>query len=251
MKLVLIKSIKFWINAFIPRDVPGYTTIVPAGSHAGMTMIPGPQTVAVPIPPRASPWMFFQPVGHIRVGVSDCYLTDQRDFSDDIHAKSRMHSEFRIDFTARVPTMTQWHNCDFTTECDCEDGEVECHQQGKTDRMQFRLLQTNPTLKISLKGAGNNPCAPTSRLFGDIDYEGTILFDPVSRTIEIDTLIDEFPAFEAYATINDGAGTALFREPPPTGNTVMNLPAAADRRIRRKLRDSDGDGIFETLTTPT
>lgn len=67
-----IHSVKFWINAFIPRDVSGYTKPVPGGPHRGKTMIPGPNPV------------------------SDCYLTDQRDFSNDIHAKSRMHSEFRM-----------------------------------------------------------------------------------------------------------------------------------------------------------
>ncbi len=40
---------------------------------------------------------------------------------------------------------------------------------------------------------------------------------------------DQFPVFEAYATIDDGAGLTLFREKPPVGNTVMNLPQSANR----------------------
>jgi hypothetical protein len=33
----VIRSIKFWINAFIPRDIPGYTMTVPKGRYAGHT----------------------------------------------------------------------------------------------------------------------------------------------------------------------------------------------------------------------
>lgn len=96
--------------------------------------------------------------------------------------------------------------------------------------------------------AASNPQAPTSRVFGDIDYHGRITVAPHARSIEIDVWIDAFPAFEAYATINDGAGVQLFREAPPPGNTVMNLPSGANRHIRRRLEDRNGDGIFEKLT---
>jgi len=244
-----IKSIKFWINAFIPRDIPGYTMTVPGGPHAGLTMIPGPQTVEVPIPPRPSPYLFFQPARTVRAGVSDCYLTDQRSFSNDIHAKSRMHSEVKLDFTGSIPILSQWHNCDLTTECDCEDGEVECKKTGSTSRMKFELISTGPPTTIRMDCAANNPCSPTSRLFGDIDYKGLIRLDKATRSISLDIKIDQFPAFEAYATINDGAGVSLFTESPPSGNTVMNLPMPADRPIKCKLEDRDGDGIFETLIT--
>ena len=110
--------------------------------------------------------------------------------------------------------------------------------------MKFVLVRSGPVSEISMKCAGNNPCAPTSRAFGDIDYEGTIQVDLNARSIEIDLKIDQFPAFEAYATINDGAGIILFQESPPSGNTVMNLPGEANRPIKRKLQDLDGDGVF-------
>ncbi|MFL5033374.1 MAG: hypothetical protein ACJ8E1_26215 [Xanthobacteraceae bacterium] len=70
------------------------------------------------------------------------------------------------------------------------------------------------------------------------------------RSLEIDGLIDQFPAFEAYATINDGAAVTLFQIPPPPGNTVMNLPGKANRRVRFRLEDRNGDGIFDAVTRP-
>jgi hypothetical protein len=250
---VPIRSVKFWINAFIPRDIPGYTRVVPAGPHRGLTMIPGPSPV------------------------SDCFLTDQRTFSNNIHAKSRMHAEVKVDVSNPTPTLSQWHNCDYTTECDCEDGDVECLKKGNTSRMSFSLLpnpiqtstssrprtmllpQTtisyptgaprpaNQLIRIRMDCAASNPCSPSSRLFGDIDFTGTIEIDIVQRTIEFNGLLDQFPAFEAYATINDGAGVTMFQESPPTGNTVMNLPGKANRPKRCRLQDSDGDGIFDRL----
>jgi hypothetical protein len=113
---VSIQSIKFWLNAFIPRYIPGYTRPVPAGKHVGKTMIPGPQSTRVPTG---------IPFSTVDVGISDCYLTDQRVFSNDIRAKSRMHSEVKVNFGGTSPTITEFHNCDETTEIDCEDGTVE------------------------------------------------------------------------------------------------------------------------------
>ena len=183
--------------------------------------------------------------------ISDCYHTDQRDFSNHIHASSRMHSEVRVDFSTVGPRMTQWHNCDETVECDCDDGDVECRGTGKTDRMNFRMLPpiSSPTpgigsfpspvmpvsaslITIEMDCKSCNPCAPSSIIAGDIDYEGKILIDRSSRRIECDLKIDAFPAFEAYATINDGAGILMFQVAPPLGNTVLNLPGAAKDRFK-------------------
>lgn len=243
---VAINSMKFWINAFIPLNVTNYTKPIPG--HPGMTMIPGPSFNLL----------------------SDCYHTDQRSFSNNINASSRMHSEVKIDFSGGGQAMTQKHNCDETIECDCEDGDEECKKKGDTKNMNF-IIQPLPnpnlavptpritiptpvlpvsssTITIQMKCAAHNPCAPSSTLGGDIDCEGTIYMDRSARRIECDIKIDSFPAFEAYATINDGAGVMLFQIAPPIGNTVMNLPGPATRAVQVRLEDLDGDGIFEKRT---
>ena len=240
---VQINSVKFWINAFIPLNVSGYTLPVP--SHAGETMIPGP---------GINPF-------------SDCYHTDQRGFSSQIHASSRMHSEAKVDFSRGSPFLTQWHNCDETVECDCEDGDEECREKGSINNMKITLLPpiSSPTpslglfpspvmpvsssiVTLEIKCAAHNPCAPSSTLGGDIDFEGKVFIDRNARRIECDLKIDAFPAFEAYATINDGAGVMMFQIAPPFGNTVMNLPGPATRPVQIRLDDANQDGIFETRT---
>jgi hypothetical protein len=263
--MVPIRSVKFWINAFIPGHIPGYTIVVPAGAHRGKTMIPGPgawnlgvNVHGVPVSAQdLARGLSGQPyrgqtrrVGVDAVGVSDCYLTDQRTFSNQIHAKSRMHSEFRLDLTGPQVRFTQWHHCDETTELDCEDGCVECSKKGATKRMRFEIppgtiRSSMGPITVTMKCAASNPCSPSSRLFGDIDYSGSIVVNVNARRIEIDGLLDQFPAFEAYATINNGAGVALFQLPPPAGNTVMNLPRNANRSIRASLQDTNGNGVFD------
>ncbi len=261
---VPIQSVKFWLNAFIPQHISGYTRAVPGSP--GLTMIPGPQRPI--LTPTGTPL-----IGQTRVEISDCYYTDQRRFSNQIHAKSRMHAEVRVNFTVSPPTITQWHDCDYTTECDCEDGDIECHEKGRTSRMSFTLrpmsvpTTASPTphlmfpspvmvagapktgvAVLDMELAASNPCAPTSRVFGDIDAKGVITIDLASRSIDFNGLIDQFPAFEAYATINDGSGIAMFQIPPPPGNTVMNLPGPPNRPVHCRLEDRDGDGVFETLS---
>jgi Protein of unknown function (DUF3238) len=218
-----INSIKFWINAFIPKMITNYTKNVP--NHTSLTMIPGPAPL------------------------SDCFHTDQRGFSSDIHASSRMHSEVTVNFSASGVTITTWHNCDETVECDCEDGGEECRKKGTTAKMLIKL--TSSTLNeavLSMKCAANNPCSTSSSVIGDIDYEGTIVVNKTTRKISCDLKIDAFPAFESYATINNGAGIKLFQISPPLGNTVMNLPGTAKRVVKCTLEDINGDGVFEKLT---
>src|SRR6266446_3097432 len=62
-----------------PNIIPGYTRPVPGNPI--MTMIPGP----------------------VLVPGSYCYHTDQRDFSSEVDASSRMHSEARIEFRSGGP----------------------------------------------------------------------------------------------------------------------------------------------------
>jgi hypothetical protein len=216
-----LKSMKFWINAFIPRNVPGFTKPVPKGRFAGKTMIPGPTVM------------------------SDCFLTDQRTFSNQIHAKSRMHSEFKVTIGGSKLSFTQRHNCDHTTECDCEDGDQECHKKGAVNRMAFKFpVGPDPSrpMHIDLNGASNNPCHGGSP---DIDYQGVITIDLAIRSIAFNGKLDGFPAFEAYATINDGAGVTMFQKAPKAGNTPWNLVGPANVSVSAKLVDKQQTGRLQ------
>lgn len=196
-----IRTVKVWLNAFIPQTVPGKSIPAP-GPHAGKTMLNGP--------------IF-----------SECYLTDNRSFDSNIHAPSRMHSEIEID-VAGPTEVFQWHNCDETHEIDCKTGAAACTRKGRTSDMSFSHLRgsSGSLIQVDLKGASNNPCYSGSP---DIDYEGTVTINVGARTVELDGKIDQFPAFEMYGTANGGAGVMMFNTMPLPGMDPWNLPGGANR----------------------
>jgi hypothetical protein len=202
-----IDTVKVWLNAFIPRNIPDYTIPAPP-PHDGKTMIRGP----VP-------------------GTTTCYLTDNRYFEPNIRAPSRMHSEIKIDVTSKIPVeVCQFHKCSKTTEINCDTGKVTCEGEGKISGRHFFSLEgtSDRQIYIRLQAGASNPCFPISHYIAKINYEGTIRIDVNSREVEYAGLIDPFPAFEMYATANDGNGVKIFQTMPEKGKTIWNLPRDAN-----------------------
>jgi hypothetical protein len=218
-----IETISFWIRAFIPTHIDGLTVLIP--KHEPLTMIPGP----IPV-------------------ISDCFHTDQRTFSIDKSASSRMYAEATVGFSGSVPNMTSRYRCDATQECDCEDGEIECVQVAGISGMSFTLASTSTdrVAILLLNCAANNPCVTPSPY---INMQGTITIDIGARSVEFDGLVEPFPAFEAYATINHGTPVTLFAVDPLPGNTPWNLLFGANRTVFCRVSDLDGDGTFEVEST--
>lgn len=213
---ISLRSITFWLNAFLPRDILGATTVLRHGAFAGYTAITGPL---------------------------DC-LTDQRNFSHNPAAKSRMHSRVTIDLTQTKATITQVQRCDFTTECDPTTGEVRNQRKASTEQMNFSLVTIEPRIVVCMSCHASNPNASATWAFGDIGYNGQIAIDPAARSLAVDLKISLFPAFEGYAAINDGIPATVFRYTPPTGFRPGRVPSGTNRPIRALLVDRDGDGIF-------
>jgi hypothetical protein len=204
-----IHSITFWLNAFIPRDIAGATVMLREGDYKGL----------------------------MALSASPCYLTDQRNFSNDPRARSRMHSMAKVDLADSEPGLTQHHRCDDLIECDPVSGEVLRQRRGSTSNMQFSLLAIEPTILIRMDCKHNDLLAPLAHGIGEIEYKGTVEIDPAGRTIDIDLMICLFPAFEAYATADGHPGAILFRHAPPAGILTLGPPRGANRRIRSRLDD--------------
>jgi hypothetical protein len=198
-----IETVKIWLNAFIPKYVPGYLNA--PHPFEGKTMIHGP----VPLS-------------------STCYLTDNRAFDPNIRASSRMHSEIKIDVTMRIPVeVYQAHECTETVEIDCDTGEVTCNKPGKViGKRFFDLTGTSDRfIFVNLEVGASNPCFPFSPL---INHKGIIRVDVNSREVYYTGAIDAFPAFEMYASANDGEGVKLFQTMPEKGKTILDLPGDAN-----------------------
>ncbi|MGL4420326.1 MAG: DUF3238 domain-containing protein [Gemmataceae bacterium] len=90
--MVPFRSVMIWANAFIPRDVPGYTRKIDAGDDAGSTVIPDP----------GSNLIFWN--------------TCQRSFSTNVNAESKMQLRFRLDFPHdawehKLDAPSAWQRC--------------------------------------------------------------------------------------------------------------------------------------------
>jgi Domain of unknown function (DUF4157)/Protein of unknown function (DUF3238) len=196
-----IRTVKLWLNAFIPATVPG-KTIPAVGPHAGKTMLNGP--------------IF-----------SQCYLTDNRGFDAAIHAPSRIHAEIEIDVSGPSETF-HWADCSETHEIHCKTGAGVCTKKGPTAGITFSKPRGSAAslIEVDMVGASNNPCYSGSP---DIDYEGTARIDVPGRTVTFDGKIDDFPAFEMYATADGGAGSPLFTTMPVAGKDPWDLPGKAAR----------------------
>jgi hypothetical protein len=207
--LLRIHSISFWLNTFIPRDIIGATTMLRGGEYKG--------SIALSKPP--------------------CYLTDQRNFSNDLRASSRMHSFVKVDLTTSQPVLTQRHRCDDLIQCDPATGEVLSKHRVGTSNMTFSLEAISPTILIQMACRYGGSIPRHGYGIGEIEYKGTIEISAAPRSIDIDLMICLFPAFEGYAAIGDGIGTVLFRHAPPAGILALGPPRGAKRRIRARLDD--------------
>jgi hypothetical protein len=245
--------VTFWLNAFIPRDVPGYTRSITRGRHAGKTAVPLPG-IARLNPLNWKDW-------------DAGYLTDQRGFSGNAMDSCRMQSLIEFDLSGTVPTIRrQLHRTSGTTEVDMDTGaQLGFDKADMSGCRFFPLTAHSPTpgvargsqqYRIPFGGTTtvnyptNSPPAATTyktRLVAaagdplvsaaaDINYVGVIELVPDPDrpgrcSLSFEGHIDEFPAYDCYAKTGSTTKT-VFTNAPPTGHTVTDLLGAANRSVR-------------------
>ena len=199
-KTPLPQKIKFWMNSFIPDTVDGGTTVA-KGKYKGKTMFPGP--------------LFF----------SDCFLSDSRGFSTAIAASSRIHLELDANLSSKSWTFAAPRSSG-TAEIDCEDNDVECEAVAKPNAKGYagvpiQLPGVGPQfMQFSFSATASDPCVTAAP---DIDMNGIVSINPTARLVGFIGMIEPFPAFEAYVTIDGGAPQELFTSPVSPGSSVWSL----------------------------
>ncbi len=229
--LQAVRSLRVWVNAFIPAHVPGYTDALTTGPDAGKTVLYG--------------------LGDEK----EAYLTDQRMFSSALDASSQMHSEVLVDFLSSPAKITQWHACDFSTPLRDAEGAEARHHAADVSRMRIAMA-TQRTLSahrdvaraigvlprrmdasadeiyLHFAAAATPACEKMAAHFGDITFEGVAIFDPQRAALEFHGEVHRFPAFEMYASVNEAAATAVFRLSPPRGARSLHRAGAGRRPIK-------------------
>ena len=185
MKLRLL----IWINAFIPRDVPGYTETIAVGAHAGKTAVP------LPGPARLNP---------MKVRSEEMrHLTDQRTFSNSPTCERATRSLAEMDFdtklksaTALRPSLGHPARRKSTLALACRRispkavsrvAEVAANDAGPAVIERRGVLvpsqgwrRSTPVSGGADQRMGNQRCRAGGRPFGlpaaDIDYQGALRF---------------------------------------------------------------------------
>ena len=203
-----LDSITFWINAFIPNSVcdkKGDTYAI---------------TVPAPLPRY--------------------FAGDQREFSDDIAASARMHSEVTIvGLAGDSPSIdSERQVCGTSTEVD-SDGNVLATATAATDRMHFFNLRGSQTTdpnggvidgipgSVQIDVAGS-AALPLLAMAPDIDYSGTLIIDRAEGNVLFKGAANHFPAFEMYFKANDGP-TAMLAQISPV--SPIDLMGEEDSKI--------------------
>jgi hypothetical protein len=223
-----IKTVKVWIKAFIPGKIDGYTLTVPKGPYAGQTVIPG-------LPPKVPPHPF----------ITTGFRTDQRGFDNSFSASARMTSSIEINTQTMqaIPSDEGYHRIGETVEVDMQTGLMTCSDKASSEDMRFDTIAVNSnsrTFITNITGAAKNPCVWPSP---DIDYVGKITIEINSNvsgdtaTVSFKGYIDEFPAFEMYASVNGKPGQAIFQSNPAPGwKKVWGLVGPANRSVIRTIQ---------------
>ena len=225
-----MRSLRVWINAFIPGHVPDYTDQLSTGPHAGKTVLYG------------------------LAGSKEAYLTDQRMFSSALDAASQLHSEALIDFMASPAKLSQWHECDFAMPLG-EGGEPPAAPPADVSRMAITMatVQTLSTHQAIARAVGMLPrrlnasahelylyfsakATPSSEAlaahFGDLAYEGVAIIDPQRGSLDFSGNVHRFPAYEMYASVNEGPAVAVFRVSPPRGGDALHRVGPGMRQVK-------------------
>lgn len=144
-----------------------------------------------------------------------------------------MHSETHVWIRPNGYDWSQEHYCDETTEVDCEDGDEEGKEKANNEGMSFRMKSgSSSKVVLDFKAAKNNPRVTLSP---NIDLEGTLTVDRLGKFVEFVGKMDDFPAFEAYVSINGGAPRTIDTLGPKEGAGPESLAGGTNREFRGKV----------------
>ena len=105
-------------------------------------------------------------------------------------------------------------------------GAVLCEKSAGNEELRFEASsESATTLVLALRASAANPCVdvlgfdPSPHIKADL----SVNVDMQSRRVQISGRVTQFPAFEAYASVNDGPAQAVFRKKPVTNKSPWDL----------------------------
>jgi len=211
------EKVDVFIRAFIPKVHSSTRVIVPKQPHTDN-----------PVHNNAGDTMVDPPASSI-VG---CFPTDQRSFSGDITASSRLQSNATVTLKSGAFYLEQNHPVFESNAIDCGSAEIINKATTSNQDQHFTFVKTGEkAIDLTISASGKNPNfvqAPT------IDINGTFKIDLSARTIGFIGKVDQYPAYEAYARLNGGGWIAIFNISPEYGKTALDLIFTKDVNTGQK-----------------
>lgn len=189
-------QLQVYIRAFIPKN---HSSVRPLPNSGGGTMVE----------PPASP-------------IVGCFPTDQRTFSAEIHASSRVASIATVGPTFPGTLIKQEHPSNESNAVDCGNGSIINREKTDTSDQKFTFVPagTSKIAQLKIHASGHNPnftWAPA------IDIDGIFFIDLGANTIRFEGSVDQYPAYEAYVTYNGNVAIPILQIMPDYGKTALDL----------------------------
>jgi hypothetical protein len=195
--------VHIWMKAFIPKDHPGNPGYVKSVlGQSGKYVIEDPLD-------------------------DTCYATDNRLFSNDPTESARMTTEFILilgndSVEVQQAASRPVPRIGWTHHMDCKHGlDLHAPKRASADDMHLGMpALSNGIAEIVVSAQASNPFIKSAPA---IQYGGHWTFNTSTKELDFRGSTGVFPAFEAYAQLNEGPVMTVFQLEPGKATTVMSL----------------------------
>jgi hypothetical protein len=155
--------------------------------------------------------------GVLRASDGGCIATDHRGWSESIDAPARVGSDFHLVLSDSLPVLRpglqKVNSASPVHQVDCQSlqelavvpAQLLADDVGTPAQNQAKTL-------VTVLAAIPDPQRAWSS--STISYGATFTYDRATQTLEYQASTGLFPAYEAYATLNDGPVVTVFRSGP-------------------------------------
>jgi hypothetical protein len=229
LSTTLSDTITIRLRAFIPNVHPvnpGFIRPVPGKPE--MTMIPGP----------LGAFVGSLPIDSIKAA-ADCYSTDNRGFSSERAATSKVSTEFKIvvyfgQVSIEPSDARLAHRAGTSVRLNCSTGGVIAEKPGTFDgpfgvRSLGQPAIAETRIQVIGQVAVGNPHILGAPM---IDYSFDFIYDLSTKRLTYSVTAGVFPAFELYAIRGSGTPITILQIPPSSEDAWGLLDGGSGRNTK-------------------
>lgn len=205
-------KVTVWFNVFIPQHIPGLT--FPLSGSPGVTAVTDDS---------------------LPLGIKRTIQTNNRLFDDTLspHLSSLLHSQVIVDFgllSAGSPSITQTHTPGLVFDVDSATHKPLGSRRLSATASFVTVFSAPYEVRLRVQLSVSHPFGSLLSLAGNMDVTGDLIIRRGSRNIEVKGKVDDFPAYEAYATEGGSAfGKAIYTLSVPPGKKPKDLLGSPSR----------------------